>query len=247
MRSFLKVGLTAGALALLVGFAACNQQVSRSSSDESDDAPTAMARGSDKVVEKLTPAIVSETLDALSIKYEIQTDPRGYPMIAVETAPFPVRQFNILFFSCDGVESECDDIALWAWYDIGGDVSEKAIFAWNDPFQGRRWSTAYLDKDSDPALVMNINATGGLGERNLQILVNTFVEDMFAFHDLLKEQQVSSNNAADDVANAPSATNGAAVGYASSDVDGDILDMTALIKEFGGASFGRVKQTNKKL
>jgi len=221
-----------------------NSDQSASASDGSaSPSVSAPASGSDKLLEKITPQDVTGALDALSISYQVQTDPRGFPMIVVDPRKFPVQQFNILFFSCDKVEGQCDDIALWAWYDKAGQVNDKAIYAWNDPFQARRWSTAYVDKDNDPSLVMNINATGGIGERALQILVNTYIEDLFAFKDLLKTAttaQTSDNSSVSgqSVSYAPEATSAA--------VDGDIIAMTNLIKIYGGSTYEHVKEDEKK-
>jgi hypothetical protein len=188
------------------------------------------------MIEKFTPENVGATLEGIGVAYSIETDPRGFPMLIVDARRLPVQQFNIMFFSCDKVSSECDDIALWAWYDMGP-VSEKAIFAWNDPFQGRRWSTGYIDQDDDPALVMNINATGGIGERALQILVNTYVEDLFAFRDLLKDQKVSEND---------TGSSRRAEARGASLVDGEVLGMIELVKDYGAESFAHTKEAEKK-
>ncbi len=261
--------LAAGVFALAAGFVACDKQSSSSqndnpfakiaaerggaagdqgsaqsaSGDSGSGTVSSPSSGSDTLLEKITPQDVTDALDALSIGYEVQTDPRGFPMVVVDPRKFPAQQFNILFFSCDKVEGQCDDIALWAWYDKSGEVNDKAIYAWNDPFQARRWSTAYVDKDNDPSLVMNINATGGIGERALQILVNTYVEDLFAFSDLLKANtsQKTSDN---------SDSSSSSVSYSADDtsaaVDGDIIAMTDLIKEYGGSTYEHVKQDEKK-
>ena len=270
-HQLLKLSLAAGAFALAVGFVACDNKSSSStqndnpfakiaaqrsapsapasggnqsaSSDSGSSTVSAPASGPDTLIEKITPQDVTAALDALSISYEVQTDPRGFPMVVVDPRKFPAQQFNILFFSCDKVEGQCDDIALWAWYDKKGTVNDKAIYAWNDPFQARRWSTAYVDKDNDPSLVMNINATGGIGERALQILVNTYVEDIFAFNDLLKTattQQTSDNGGSSLSTPSYSAADTAAA------VDGDVLAMTNLIKVYGGSTYEHVKQDEKK-
>ncbi|MFZ1988961.1 MAG: hypothetical protein WAW96_04240 [Alphaproteobacteria bacterium] len=203
---------------------------------------SAPSSGPDTLLEKITPQDVTSALDALNIPYQVQTDPRGFPMVVVDPRKFPIQQFNILFFSCDKVEGQCDDIALWAWYDKAGQVNEKAIYAWNDPFQARRWSTAYVDKDNDPSLVMNINATGGIGERALQILVNTYIEDLFAFKDLLKTATTAQTSE-----NTSSSSSAPSYGWdTSAAVDGDIIAMTNLIKVYGGSTYEHVKEDEKK-
>lgn len=211
---------TIGMLALLAGLGA---------------AAPALA-SSNGLIEKLTPENVGAALDALGLPYSVEPDPRGYPMILVNPKPFPVQQFNIMFFACDTVSVECEDVTLWAWYDVGGRVSPDVINIWNDPFQGaRRWSTGYLDQEDDPALIMNINATGGIGERALQILVNTYIEDIFAFEEALENGGKVAESQVDreDVS-------------ARALVDREVVRLTTLVKDFGGTSFGQTKRTDKK-
>jgi hypothetical protein len=197
----------------------------------------AAARGG--MIEKLTPNIVSAALDTIGLSYKLETDPRGFPMLMVDQRRLPVAQFNILFFGCDA-KGECEDISLWSWYDLDRAVSEKAIFAWNNPFgKSRRWTTGYLDEQNDPALVLNINATGGLGEEALQILVNTYIEDLFDFKEAITQDKTSSNESAPDGADAQSIK-------AAALLPGDVRELTGLIKSHGAMSFRMTKETNTK-
>jgi hypothetical protein len=189
------------------------------------------------MIEKLTPDIVSTALDSIGLTYKAGTDPRGFPMIMVDNRRLPVAQFNVLFFGCNA-RSECEDITLWSWYDLDKPVSEKAIFAWNNPFgKSRRWTTGYLDEQNDPALVLNINATGGIGEEALQILVNTYIEDLFDFKDAITSEKTSENETA------PGASNGI---KAAALLPGDVLQMTGLIKAHGLGGYRMTKQTDVK-
>ncbi len=188
-----------------------------------------------RLIEKISPEIVTAALDTIGLSYKIATDPRGFPMIMVDQRKLPVQQFNILFFGCDA-QSECDDITLWSWYDLGHTVSDKAIFAWNNPFgKQRRWTTGYLDEQNDPALALNINATGGIGEEALQILINTYVEDIFDFKEAITSDKTSSNE-----------TPGAPAVRAAALLPEDVRKMTGLIKDYGAASFRMTKETETK-
>jgi hypothetical protein len=243
-----RLSIAAGVLALALS--ACGQAPSGGSADSGASVGTlnrtaaaasddASSDGDGPIMDHFGPQDVATAFDALGLPYSIETDPRGYPMIVVDPRPFPVQQFNVLFFGCGSVDAKCEDISLWSWYDMKGAASQKAISAWNNPFKERRWSTAYLDDDGDPSLVLNINATGGIGERALQILVNTYLEDVFAFHDMITGAKSASNDADDDVP-------ASASGFASSGVDPDVLEMTDLVKEYGGDAFAHTKAVNKK-
>ena len=86
-------------------------------------------------------------------------------------------------------------------------------------------------------------ATCNIGARALQILVNTYVEDLFAFKDLLKQATTrqTSENSSSSSSSAPSYA-----GDTSAAVDGDIIAMTNLIKVYGGSTYEHVKDDEKK-
>src|SRR5262249_24069465 len=193
----------------------------------------AASAGSRDMLDKLQPQNLTAVLDALGLTYKVTTDPRGYPMVMVDPRRMPVAQFNILFFGCNA-RSECDDVSLWSWYDIKQPVSDKAIFAWNNPFgKSRRWSTGYLDVQNDPALVLNINATRGIGAEAVQILVNTYVQDIFDFRDATTGRAKTSAN------DAPAAPAGKGFGSvrAADLLPTDVRKMTNLVKTYGATSY----------
>jgi hypothetical protein len=198
----------------------------------------AAARHGD-MIEKITPDIVTAALDTVGLTYKVETDPRGFPMVMVDQRRLPVAQFNILFFGCNA-QSECEDITLWSWYDLGHSVSDKAIFAWNNPFgKSRRWTTGYLDEQNDPALVLNINATGGIGEEALQILLNTYIEDLFDFKEAITSDKTSSNETPGDKTAAQAI-------QARALLPTDVRKLTGLIKTYGAAGFRMTKETDTK-
>lgn len=193
--------------------------------------------GSGQMLEKITPDDVVATLDELGVGYAVDIDPRGFPMITVDPSLFPAEQVNIMFFACDDVSLACDDITLWSWYQSPGAGVQGAVNAWNDPFQGdRRWSTSYLDNENDPALVLNINATGGIGTDALRIMINTYIEDMFAFEDFLQGDKVADAGEMD----------GSAPALTAALMDPEMVRLTSLLKDFGGDGFAHAKQSVKK-
>lgn len=193
------------------------------------------------MLEKITPDVVTAALETVGLSYKIETDPRGFPMVMVDRQKLPVAQFNVLFFGCDA-KGACEDIALWSWYDLGYRVSDKAIFAWNNPLgKARRWTTGYLDEQNDPALVLNINATGGIGQEAVQILFNTYIEDLFDFKDAISSARTSSNE------NDKSTGHGVVESVSAKDiVPSDIRTVTRLIKDHGSAGYKVTKQTDTK-
>ena len=189
------------------------------------------------MLHQIAPQDVTAALDEIGMGYSVELDPRGFPMVQVDVSVMPAQQFNILFFACDELSGACEDITLWSWYDASGLDVQGAINAWNDPFQGmRRWSTGYLDDENDPALILNVNATGGLGAQNLQLMLNTYVEDMFAFEEGLAGGAMADASDADEAQ--PVLT--AAL------LNDEIAYMTRLVKDYGGSAFSQTKQTDKK-
>jgi len=134
-----------------------------------------------QVIEKLTVENIGATLVDNDLRFVETTDNRGFPLIQIETeGTFTARNINIFFYGCDA--TGCEDITLYSWYEAPRPVSSQTIYEWNDIFrQARNWSRAYVDEEGDPTLVMNINATGGIGPDALQILVNTYLLESLDF------------------------------------------------------------------
>lgn len=141
-----------------------------------------------QMIEKLTVANVSATLDELGLQYAETTDNRGFPLIQIARdqpgGTFAARNINIFFYGCGA--TGCEDITLYSWYQPRTRPSSATLNQWNDIFQHtRNWSRAYIDEEGDPVLIMNINATGGIGIEALQILVNTYLVECEDFADTL--------------------------------------------------------------
>lgn len=108
-------------------------------------------------------------------------DDMGYTVTRAEGTEGPVLVLNPdttgatdlrLEFLCNDFTEKCLDLVATATYATKKPMSLKAINAWNQEY---RWSRAYLDEKNQAVLQMDMNAEGGLGKDNLQILLNTFI------------------------------------------------------------------------
>lgn len=76
-----------------------------------------------------------------------------------------------LEFLCNDFSEKCYDLVATATYAGKKPATLKAINAWNQEY---RWTRAYLDDKNQAVLQMDMNAEGGIGKKNLQILLNTY-------------------------------------------------------------------------
>ena len=84
----------------------------------------------------------------------IGKDNLGAPMIS--SAHHGTR-FKVLFYNCTG-ERDCATIQFHAGYDLGTGISLEKINAWNS---SQRFGRAYLDKEGDPILEMDVDLDDG--------------------------------------------------------------------------------------
>ncbi|KRC72916.1 hypothetical protein ASE30_08745 [Achromobacter sp. Root83] len=77
-----------------------------------------------------------------------------------------------LEFLCNDFTEKCLDLVMTATYSTKKPMPLKTINAWNQEY---RWTRAYLDDKNQAVLQMDMNAEGGIGKDNLQILLNTFL------------------------------------------------------------------------
>lgn len=86
-----------------------------------------------------------------------------------------------LEFLCNDFTEKCLDLVLTATYKTKKPMTLKAINSWNQEY---RWTRAYLDDKNQAVLQMDMNAEGGIGKDNLQILLNTFISIAEDFNDV---------------------------------------------------------------
>ena len=85
---------------------------------------------------------------------QLGTDKVGDPMI---TSGISGTTFQIFFYNCTN-HKECATVQFHSGYDMKTPVSLDSINAWN---QSQRFGRAYLDKESDPILEMDVDLDDG--------------------------------------------------------------------------------------
>jgi len=85
---------------------------------------------------------------------KLGVDKIGDPMI---TSGYSGTTFQVLFYNCTN-HRECATVQFHSGYDMKTPVSLDSINAWN---QSQRFGRAYLDKESDPILEMDVDLDDG--------------------------------------------------------------------------------------
>ena len=141
--------------------------------------PGALAKddGSRPLVMRYTAENVGAVLEKSGARYEVDTDDEGNPLIKVTVGSvLPGNQFSIAFGTCH--DDGCEDLYLWSWYSPRKDVTLEDINQINADY---RWTRAYIDKDGDPVLEMELTCTGGVSWDNTEVLLATYFSMMRDF------------------------------------------------------------------
>lgn len=72
-------------------------------------------------------------------------------------------KYGVQFYGCTD-HKECNNIQMFAFFDSKG-LSPKQMNAWNAE---TRFGKAYIDKDGDVAIEMNVNLGFGVSKKNLE-------------------------------------------------------------------------------
>lgn len=113
---------------------------------------------------------VSSLLDDMGYTAHKSDGDEG-PVLVLEPGSTGASDLRLEFL-CNDFTEKCLDLVLTATYKTKKPMSLKAINSWNQEY---RWTRAYLDDKNQAVLQMDMNAEGGIGKDNLQILLNTFV------------------------------------------------------------------------
>lgn len=124
---------------------------------------------------------VGRVLQSLGLSYQTKFDENNVPRIVVTDKNMRSEQFEIYFFDCKKM-TECESITLWSWYLPTVSIQHARLNRWN---QRNRFTKSYLDKEFKPTLELDIHASGGLGNRNLALLMNFYIENMKSFADYM--------------------------------------------------------------
>jgi hypothetical protein len=122
-----------------------------------------------------TPQSVSAALQAAGYKAEVGKDGTGDPMV---TSSSSGTRFGTLFYGCTD-HTGCTNIQFTVSYDLAKGTSADRMDAWN---AAHRFGRAFLDKDQDPVLAMDLDLDkGGLSKALFQENLNTWISLMTAF------------------------------------------------------------------
>jgi hypothetical protein len=106
-----------------------------------------MVRGQD-------PSTLVDALQNAGYAAKLGTDKVGDPMI---TSGISGTTFQIFFYNCTD-HRQCATVTFHSGYDLADPVSLTTINEWN---RGKRFGRAYLDKEGDPILEMDVDLDDG--------------------------------------------------------------------------------------
>jgi hypothetical protein len=100
------------------------------------------------------PQSIVDALQAGGYAAKLGADKVGDPMV---TSGVSGSTFQIFFYNCTD-HKECATVTFHSGYDLKTDVSVEAINEWN---RSERFGRAYLDKEYDPILDMDVDLDVG--------------------------------------------------------------------------------------
>lgn len=146
--------------------------------DDDDEAMPDM--GQEEPAADATPAVgvmqdfdldtISSLLDDMGITANKHDGNEG-PVLLLDAGNTGASELRLEFL-CNDFTEKCLDLVMTATYKTKKPMPLKAINSWNQEY---RWTRAYLDDKNQAVLQMDMNAEGGIGKDNLQILLNTFI------------------------------------------------------------------------
>ena len=107
-----------------------------------------------QMVRALDPQSVVAALQASGYAAKLGTDRVGDPMV---TSGVSGTTFQIFFYNCTNHQA-CATVQFHSAYDISTPVGLDQINAWN---QKKRFGRAFLDKENDPVLEMDVDLDDG--------------------------------------------------------------------------------------
>ncbi len=115
-----------------------------------------------QMVRAQEPESLVKALQAEGYAAKLGTDKTGDPMI---TSGVSGTTFQIFFYNCTG-GAACATVQFHSGYDLTSEVSLERINEWN---RGQRFGRAFLDKENDPILQMDVDLDDGGMSRALFI------------------------------------------------------------------------------
>lgn len=138
--------------------------------DMGQEEPAADATPAVGVMQDFSLDTVSSLLDDMGITANKLDGDEG-PVLLLDAGNTGASELRLEFL-CNDFTEKCLDLVMTATYQTKKPMPLKAINSWNQEY---RWTRAYLDDKNQAVLQMDMNAEGGIGKDNLQILLNTFI------------------------------------------------------------------------
>jgi hypothetical protein len=107
-----------------------------------------------QMVKAQDPDSLVRVLQGAGYMAKLGTDKTGDPMI---TSSLSGTTFQVFFYNCNNHQN-CATIQFHSGYDLTNPVSVEHINQWN---QSQRFGRAYLDKEGDPILEMDVDLDDG--------------------------------------------------------------------------------------
>lgn len=117
------------------------------------------------IIDASSPSAIAEAARGFG-SASIETDNTGDPKI---TGRIDGNRYGIFFYGCSSGKN-CKSVQFYAGW-AGQKVSLAAINEWN---KSKRYGRAYLDKDNDPMLEMDVNLHGGVTRDNLDNTIDNW-------------------------------------------------------------------------
>ncbi|MEE8271672.1 MAG: YbjN domain-containing protein [Alphaproteobacteria bacterium] len=130
------------------------------------------------MIEQVSPDLIAGILDTYHVDHRVSVGDDGNPMIVVASGPeIPAAQMFVRFHDCDAARA-CESLTLWSWYADTGEADSDAINRWNREARSTR---AMVEGEHYPALQMDINAAGGIGQQALVRQIGFYLDSMETF------------------------------------------------------------------
>jgi len=107
------------------------------------------------------PAQLVSIIRELGFQAKLEKDNVGDPVIRSSSDGV---EFGIYFYDCKG-NKRCKSLHFSVGYDLADGASLETVQQWN---ADKRFTSAYLDDESDPFLQMDINTDGGITQQNFE-------------------------------------------------------------------------------
>lgn len=112
------------------------------------------------LIDATDPQGITQLLQSRGYRALLETDPVGDPMIRSSAAG---ATFVIYFYECTD-NKDCGAIQFYAGFIRETPPSSEVIHAWN---AANRYGKAYIDKEDDPVIEMDVQLGGGVSQANL--------------------------------------------------------------------------------